>query len=82
MITEKAPERELTASRTGGWFDLGDIGRKPGLVVSNNVRNRQLGTVLVARVTTSNSPSLQSIVELSHADHFTGRVLCDDLIEI
>lgn len=64
------------------WFELGDVGRKPAVVVSNNARNRALGSALVARITTSPKPRLSSIVELSAPDPVTGRVLCDDLIEV
>lgn len=61
------------------WFDLGH-GEKPWLVVSNNARNRAVGSALVARMTTSTKPPLESIVDLDHADApFVGRVLCDDI---
>lgn len=64
------------------WFELGDLGRKLAAVVSNDARNRALGSALVARITTSSKPPLRSIVELIPADPVSGRVLCDDLIEI
>jgi mRNA interferase MazF len=64
------------------WFELGDVGRKPAVVVSNNHRNHALGSALVARITSSSKPVLSSIVELRPADPLTGRVLCDDLIEV
>lgn len=64
------------------WFELGEVGRKPGVVVSNNTRNRQLGTALVARITTSAKPQLASVIGLSGNDPLQGRVLCDDLIEV
>jgi mRNA interferase MazF len=64
------------------WFQLGEVGIKPAVVVSNNSRNRALGSAIVARITTSPKPRLPSIVELSSADPLTGRVLCDDLLEI
>jgi len=64
------------------WFELGGLGRKPAVVVSNNARNRALGSALVARITTSPKPRLSSIVELGAADPLIGRVLCDDLIEV
>ncbi|MCL2466983.1 MAG: type II toxin-antitoxin system PemK/MazF family toxin [Micrococcales bacterium] len=60
------------------WADIG-AGRKPYLVVSNNARNRNLGSALVVRVTTTPKPQLASIVELDHADPLVGRVLCDDI---
>jgi len=55
------------------------LGRKPWLVVSNNLRNRSLNDVLVARITTSPKPRLSSIVELPHGECVAGSVLCDDL---
>lgn len=60
------------------WVDLG-YGEKPFLVVSNNARNRALKTAIVARITTSVKPPLESIVKLSSHDPLVGRVLCDDL---
>jgi len=64
------------------WFQLGDVGRKPGVVVSNNTRNRQLRTALVARITTSTKPAMASVIRLGQHDPLAGRVLCDDLIEV
>jgi mRNA interferase MazF len=64
------------------WFDLGGVGRNPAVVVSNNHRNRALGSAVAARITSSPKPSLPSIVSLTGADPLTGRVLCDDLVEI
>ena len=61
------------------WADLGH-GEKPWVVVSNNARNNALGSALVARVTTSVKPPLDSIVVLDTADSpFTGRIMCDDI---
>lgn len=60
------------------WVDLG-YGEKPFLVVSNNARNRALKSAIVARITTSEKPPLESIVKLSSHDPLVGRVLCDDL---
>lgn len=61
------------------WADIGH-GEKPWLVVSNNARNNALGSALVARMTTSPKPPLDSIVVLGHGDEpFVGRVLCDDI---
>jgi len=64
------------------WFELPDVGRKPGVVVSNNTRNRQLRSALVARIITSPKPVLESVIELGQSDPLVGRVLCDDLIEV
>jgi mRNA interferase MazF len=58
--------------------DLGH-GDRPWVVVSNNGRNRNLKSALVARITTAAKPQLESIVELTAADPVEGRVLCDDL---
>lgn len=60
------------------WLDLGHA-EKPWLVVSNNSRNRALGTALVARITTTPKPHLPSIVELGPVEPVTGSVLCDDI---
>lgn len=55
------------------------LGRKPWLVVSNNTRNRALGDVLVARITTTDKPRIRSIVQIPHGECVAGSVLCDDL---
>src|SRR5699024_898941 len=61
------------------WADIGH-GEKPWVVDANNARNSALGSALVARITTSDKPPLDSIVVLEHHDApFTGRVLCDDI---
>jgi mRNA interferase MazF len=52
------------------------------LVVSNNQRNRQLPQVLAVRLTTTPKPAIPSVVELAHPDPFTGRAVCDDIVEI
>ncbi len=58
-------------------------GEKPYLVVSNNSRNNKLSNVLAVRITTSVKPPMKSVVELTGADApLTGRVLCDDLIQL
>ncbi|MDQ1248392.1 MAG: mRNA interferase MazF [Actinomycetota bacterium] len=62
--------------------ELGDYGEKYYLVVSNNNRNRALGTVLAVRLTTSAKPPIPSIVELGPSEVFEGRVVCDDIVEI
>jgi mRNA interferase MazF len=56
------------------------LGRKPWLVVSNNARNRHLGDVLVARITTTPKPRISSIMELPPGECVTGGVLCDDIL--
>jgi mRNA interferase MazF len=61
------------------WATLDGM-RKPWLVVSNNPRNRALGTCLAVRITTSQKPELDTIVELGPQDApLRGRVLCDDI---
>lgn len=57
-------------------------GEKYFLVVSNNVRNRQLKSVLAAQLTTTPKPDLPSIVTLSRPEAFTGSVVCDDVVEL
>lgn len=60
------------------FYDLG-YGDKPFLVVSNNARNKYLKSALVARITTTPKPDLDSIVTLSREDPLVGSVLCDDI---
>jgi mRNA interferase MazF len=58
----------------------GSIGRKPFVVVSNNIRNRNLDSVLAIRITTtSKHANLPSIVPLGSADQMTGYALCDEI---
>lgn len=61
--------------------DLG-YGPKPWLVVSNNLRNRKLDTVLAARITTTDKRGVPSAVPLDHQDLLTGFVLADDLVQL
>lgn len=61
--------------------DIGLDEPKLFVVVSNNRRNRVLGDVLAARLTTSHKPALPSIVELSDGA-VTGRVVCDDIMAL
>lgn len=61
-------------------IDLGEVGHKPFLVVSNNGRNMRMQSFLAVRVTTSEKPPLDSIVRLDRADQpLVGSVLCDEL---
>lgn len=62
--------------------DIGLSEPKLFVVVSNNRRNRNLGQVLAARLTTTAKPPIPSIVALSHEDQLTGSVGCDDIVEI
>lgn len=52
------------------------------LVVSNNQRNTHLPQALAVRLTTTRKPSLPSIVELGSHEVFTGRAVCDDIVEL
>lgn len=62
--------------------DLGH-GPKPWLVVSNNARNRNLDSVVAARVTTTlKNAQVPTVVPVSHDDPVTGVVLCDDLVQL
>ena len=73
----------MTAALRGQiyWFDMGH-GEKPWVVVSNNVRNRNLNTVLAARVTTTPKPGVPTAVPLGAADPLVGSILADDLIQL
>jgi mRNA interferase MazF len=62
--------------------DLGH-GPKPWLVVSNNARNRNLETVLAARITTTGKNAhIPTIVPLAGTDPLVGIVLVDDLVQL
>jgi mRNA interferase MazF len=64
------------------WIDIGH-GRKPWVIVSNNVRNRLLPTVLAARCTTADKhASLPSWVRLTQADRMSGAINCDDIEQL
>lgn len=53
------------------------------LVVSNNVRNQKLGSVLAVRLTTTRKPRLPSIVDLEGtSESVHGHIVCDDIIEV
>lgn len=62
--------------------DLGH-GHKPWVVLSNNARNRNLDTVLAARITTtSRSAHVPTVVALASADPLVGYVLVDDIVQL
>ena len=62
--------------------DLGH-GRKPWLIVSNNARNRNLESVLAARITTIRKhAAFPTVVPLTAADPLKGFVLCDDIVQL
>jgi len=74
----------VTAPLRGQVFtvDLGH-GRKPWLVVSNNARNRNLESVLAARITTTGKhAAIPTAIALGAADPLVGYVLCDDLVQL
>jgi len=52
------------------------------LVVSNNRRNRHFDQVLGVRITSTPKPRLPSIVELGTTEVVSGRVVCDDVVEL
>ena len=63
-------------------IDLGH-GRKPWLVVSNNARNRNLESVLAARITTTRKHrELPTVIPLTADDPLVGFVLCDDIVQL
>lgn len=61
--------------------DLGLAEPKLFVVVSNNRRNARFPQVLAARLTTTTKQTRPSVVELN-GERLTGRVVCDDIIEI
>jgi mRNA interferase MazF len=62
--------------------DLGH-GHKPWLVVSNNARNRNLETVIAARITTTDKHAhIPTVVPLGATDPLVGYVLVDDLVQL
>lgn len=62
--------------------DIGLDEPKLFVVVSNNRRNRQLRSVLGARITTSKKPEIASIVVIGENESVIGSVVCDDIVEI
>lgn len=74
----------MTAPSRGQVYsvDLGH-GRKPWLVVSNNARNRNLESVLAARITTTRKyRELPTVIALTADDPLVGFVLCDDIVQL
>lgn len=58
-------------------------GEKPYLIVSNQTRNRNLDSILCARVTTSpNRPDIPSIISIEARGAVVGSVLCDDIVQV
>jgi mRNA interferase MazF len=64
------------------FVDLGEkIGKKPFVVLSNNIRNRALNTSLAVRITTTNRNNhLPTVVPLGpDCGDLAGWALCDDI---
>lgn len=63
-------------------MDLGH-GSKPWVILSNNARNRNLDTVLAARITTTTKHAhVPTVVPLTAADPLIGFVLVDDIVQL
>jgi mRNA interferase MazF len=62
--------------------EIGSIGHKPYVVVSNNQRNRLLDSVLTVRVTTTDKARVPTAVPLAPADPLLGYALADDIVEL
>jgi mRNA interferase MazF len=78
------PDRAAAPPLRGQVFrvDLGH-GPKPWVVLSNNSRNRNLETVLAARITTtSRHARVPTVIPLSSGDPLVGHVLVDDLVQL
>lgn len=62
--------------------DLG-YGPKPWVVLSNNARNRNLDTVLAARITTTAKHAhVPTVVQLASGDPLVGFVMVDDIVQL
>jgi len=61
---------------------LTSAGPKPYVIVSNNVRNRKLDSVLAVRITTSDKASIPTAVPLVSSDPLVGFALADDIVEV
>jgi mRNA interferase MazF len=62
--------------------DLGH-GPSPWVILSNNSRNRNLDTVLAARITTtSKNAHVPTVVPLISSDPLVGFVLVDDIMQL
>ena len=60
----------------------GDYGRKPYVIVSNNVRNRKLNSVLGVRVTTTDKSGIPTAVRLTQSDPLVGFAVADNITEL
>jgi mRNA interferase MazF len=73
----------MTVNRGEVWMVDTPYGEKPYLIVSNQQRNRNLDSVLCARVTTSpRRPDITSIVPIQVRGQVVGSVLCDDIVQV
>lgn len=61
---------------------LGAQDPKPHVVVSNNMRNRALDSVLAVRITTTDKSRIPTSVGLGPGDPQVGYALADDIVEI
>jgi mRNA interferase MazF len=61
---------------------LGAQDPKPYVVVSNNMRNRALDSVLAARITTTDKSRIPTAVGLGPDDPQVGYILADDIVEV
>jgi len=61
---------------------LGRHDPKPYVVVSNNVRNRALDSVLAARITTTDKSRIPTAVSLGSDGPQVGYALADDIVEV
>jgi len=57
-------------------------GPKPYVIVSNNVRNRKLDSVLAMRITATDKSNIPTAVPLVSADPLVGFALADDIVEL
>jgi mRNA interferase MazF len=79
------PGTDLVRGRVyGAKMEHVDDGReKDYLVVSNNRRNSAFPQVLAVRLTTTPVKSPRpALVELDHREVFSGRAVCDDIVEL
>ena len=78
-----APDNEFLQGTVWDYEFEPGAAPKPALIVSNNGRNRTRWPVVhVVRITTAPKQPRDTIVELGHAEHLKGRVLCDDLAPV
>jgi mRNA interferase MazF len=75
----------MTSASRGQIYSI-DIGNNRGrhyyVVVSNNVRNRLLDSVLGAMVTSTDKSQVPTAVQLMHEDPITGYVVADTIDEL